>query len=109
MEAFKLKLETHKTGLVTYLISKENGEEPRYRVQEEGTSNIHLLRKVNDQWSEHAAPGRKLDQEILEIIGERIELNDDESFSDYNEEEELRRMFPDEDSREGFDWTLGDS
>lgn len=40
------------------------------------------------------------------LIGQQIEELRNVENDDYDEETELQNMFPDEDSEEGFDWTL---
>lgn len=63
--------------------------------------------KTKSGWDNKLIGGDSVDDRLLDELCDQIEDEDLEVFNDYNEEDELKRMFPDE-SMEGFDWTLGD-
>ncbi|GHT44393.1 hypothetical protein AGMMS49965_19930 [Bacteroidia bacterium] len=68
-----------------------------------GTENYRTLEDA-EQKLEHSDYYMEADYyEILDEDGETVDSNE---FVDADDM--LEQMFPDEDSQEGFDWTLGD-
>ena len=70
-----------------------------------------LLKIKTDKQSlldQHKFEEAALYRDKEKLVARQIEELNDVENEDYDEEAELKNMFPDEDSEEGFDWTLED-
>jgi hypothetical protein len=111
MESFFITVENKNSGITVYEIKRkalDGVKKVVYSVKSKDTGPIFYVTTEKETWIQVGPMSVVYDQGLIEKIGKEIELEDDENFNEYDEEAELRRMFPDEDSMEGFDWTLGD-
>jgi hypothetical protein len=68
-----------------------------------GDKPFTLIKQDNSDW---ICGSPNYDQKTIDQLILKIEEQETDHSNDYDQEQELKNMFPDSDSLEGFDWTL---